>query len=103
MKTHPCRIRPMQVDDYEEMYSIWQRTDGIGLSESDEREAISSFLEPGFRALEMEQVYTPPSPLSLRWSLPSVRTRRDRAPFKISVRYRTATSNLKPFLFGPSR
>jgi putative acetyltransferase len=38
-------IRPMTIADYEEVLRLWQATDGVGLSESDEREAVAAFLE----------------------------------------------------------
>ena len=37
-------IREMDINDYSNVMSLWGRTKGIGLSESDERENISAFL-----------------------------------------------------------
>jgi ribosomal protein S18 acetylase RimI-like enzyme len=37
-------LRPMTIDDYEVVYSLWQSTPGIGLGESDQRNAIAAFL-----------------------------------------------------------
>lgn len=46
---HP-RIRPLRISDYREIHSLWERTEGIGLNESDSREAIGRYLRrnPGF-------------------------------------------------------
>ncbi len=38
-------IRLMTIDDYDEVYALWQASEGIGLSAADEREAIARFLE----------------------------------------------------------
>lgn len=38
-------IRIMTIDDYDEVYALWQASAGIGLSAADEREAIARFLE----------------------------------------------------------
>jgi putative acetyltransferase len=37
-------LRPMTLDDYEAVYDVWKATAGIGLSASDERDAIAVFL-----------------------------------------------------------
>jgi putative acetyltransferase len=44
------RIRQFRIADYGATYALWRRTEGIGLNESDTREAIRSFLNrnPGF-------------------------------------------------------
>lgn len=34
----------MTIEDYEEVYSIWSQTEGMGLSESDSEEEIGKFL-----------------------------------------------------------
>jgi putative acetyltransferase len=34
----------MNIDDYEEVYSLWQSSEGIGLSDADSRENLSVFL-----------------------------------------------------------
>lgn len=43
----------MLAHDYDRVYSLWKCTAGLGLSESDEREAIESFLlrNPGLSAV----------------------------------------------------
>ncbi len=38
-------IEPFDLDDYERVYSLWERTEGIGLSTADSKENISRFLE----------------------------------------------------------
>jgi ribosomal protein S18 acetylase RimI-like enzyme len=37
-------IRQMTMDDYEEVYRLWEKAEGISLEESDTREAISIYL-----------------------------------------------------------
>jgi putative acetyltransferase len=37
-------IRSMTIADFEAVLRLWQATEGVGLNESDEREAIASFL-----------------------------------------------------------
>lgn len=37
-------IREMNIDDYNDVISLWKRTEGIGLSEADDRENIKTFL-----------------------------------------------------------
>lgn len=37
-------IRPMTIADYEAVLNLWRQTEGVGLSQSDEREPIASFL-----------------------------------------------------------
>lgn len=46
-------IRPMQAADYDEVYSFWKLTEGIGLSKADSREGITVYLErnPGLSLL----------------------------------------------------
>lgn len=38
-------IREMTIEDYEQAYALWSATAGMGLSESDSKESIASFLE----------------------------------------------------------
>lgn len=47
------RIRPFLLDDYQAALALWQRTEGLGLNESDEAPAVARFLErnPGFSAV----------------------------------------------------
>jgi putative acetyltransferase len=42
----PCagRIRPFRIADYDEVLKLWRRSEGVGLNESDTREAIAAFL-----------------------------------------------------------
>lgn len=46
-------LRPLIIADYDAVYALWQQTEGIGLNESDTREAIAAFLErnPGLSAV----------------------------------------------------
>jgi ribosomal protein S18 acetylase RimI-like enzyme len=39
------RIEPMVIEDYDEVLRLWQTTDGMGLGESDSKEAIAFYLE----------------------------------------------------------
>jgi len=39
------KIQPMSIDDYDEVLCLWQRTEGVGLNESDTRSAINSHLK----------------------------------------------------------
>lgn len=43
-KMVPYRIRPMAIGDYDAVMALWRRTEGLGLDESDSREAIGAFL-----------------------------------------------------------
>ncbi|MFT3781242.1 MAG: GNAT family N-acetyltransferase [Nibricoccus sp.] len=38
-------LRPMTIADYEAAYALWAKTEGMGLGESDTREAITFFLD----------------------------------------------------------
>jgi putative acetyltransferase len=38
-------FRALKIDDYDAVYALWQQTEGMGLGESDTREAIAAFLE----------------------------------------------------------
>jgi N-acetylglutamate synthase len=38
-------ISPMTIESYNEVFALWQQTDGVGLSSADSRDAIHSFLE----------------------------------------------------------
>jgi ribosomal protein S18 acetylase RimI-like enzyme len=40
-----CAIKSMTLADYDEVLSLWQNAEGVGLSESDSRTAIGSFLK----------------------------------------------------------
>ncbi len=41
----PFRIRRLRIGDYSEVHALWKRTEGMGLGESDSREAIRRFLK----------------------------------------------------------
>jgi N-acetylglutamate synthase len=38
-------IREMSITDYDEVFTLWQRCEGIGLSDSDSRENIRRYLD----------------------------------------------------------
>jgi putative acetyltransferase len=38
-------LRPLTTSDYDVVYALWQKSEGMGLSDSDSREAIAAFLE----------------------------------------------------------
>jgi ribosomal protein S18 acetylase RimI-like enzyme len=40
-----CRLRPMQVSDYDAIFALWKSLPGMGLSVADERDNISTFLD----------------------------------------------------------
>lgn len=52
-------LRPMTIDDYEAVFTLWSETAGVGLNESDQRPAIAAFLDrnPGLSTVAVE----PPS------------------------------------------
>jgi N-acetylglutamate synthase len=39
------RIRPLRAADYDRVYAIWRSAEGVGLGESDGREAVGRFLK----------------------------------------------------------
>ena len=51
--TTRVRIRAFLASDYRSARDLWERTDGMGLNESDTEAAIASFLDrnPGFSAI----------------------------------------------------
>ena len=38
-------LRAMTIHDYPEVMSLWQQTEGVGLTESDSEEGIDAFLD----------------------------------------------------------
>lgn len=38
-------IQPFEISDYDEVFALWQASEGIGLGASDTREAIGAFLK----------------------------------------------------------
>lgn len=52
----PIDVRPMRAADYDEVLALWLRCEGIGLSDSDSREAIAAYLvrNPGMSAIARE-------------------------------------------------
>ena len=49
MRTSIC-IRPMTIEDYDQVRSVWERTEGMRIDESDSRSSIERYLKrnPGF-------------------------------------------------------
>jgi len=41
----PFPINVMQFDDYDEVLALWQRCEGVGITPSDSREAVQTFLD----------------------------------------------------------
>jgi len=38
-------LRTLTIDDYGAVFALWQQTEGMGLNDSDKREAIAAFLD----------------------------------------------------------
>jgi ribosomal protein S18 acetylase RimI-like enzyme len=53
-------IREMTIDDYEQVYALWENSEGIGLSDADSKEGIKRFLKCNpmlsFVAFEGDQI-----------------------------------------------
>jgi len=49
-------LREMTIDDYEVVFELWEKTEGIGLSDADSKEGIRSFLarNPGLSFVAVE-------------------------------------------------
>jgi putative acetyltransferase len=49
----PFELRAMSPDDHPRVLALWERSPGVGLSESDTREGVTTFLErnPGLSAV----------------------------------------------------
>jgi len=49
-------IRPMAIDDYDEVLALWRACEGIGLAGADSREGVAAFLEenPGFSLVALD-------------------------------------------------
>jgi putative acetyltransferase len=39
------KIKPMSIDDYDEVLRLWQNTEGMGLGESDARSSVAHYLD----------------------------------------------------------
>ena len=39
------QIEPMSIDDYDEVFALWQSAEGVGLGESDTRRAMAGYLK----------------------------------------------------------
>jgi ribosomal protein S18 acetylase RimI-like enzyme len=54
------QLREMTIADYEDVYAVWEASEGIGLSDADSKEGIKRFMERNpslsFIALDGEQV-----------------------------------------------
>ena len=42
-------IEPMTIDDYDEAVTLWDRCDGVGLSEGDDRQSLGRYLDRNHR------------------------------------------------------
>ena len=42
--TRDVEIHEMQISDYDEVYELWSKTSGVGLSDADKKENIEKFL-----------------------------------------------------------
>ena len=53
-------IRPMSIEDYEQAYTLWEKTEGIGLNDADKKENIQMYLDRNpklsFVALSQDQI-----------------------------------------------
>jgi len=45
MEAKELELRPLSLDDYEEVLSLWESSPGVGLSRADERQSLKSYLE----------------------------------------------------------
>jgi len=54
--TPPIRIESMTLEHHAEAYALWERAEGVGVSESDEYEPIGRYLErnPGLSCVALE-------------------------------------------------
>lgn len=52
----PMKIEPFQIDRYDEVYALWDRCSGVGLSSADERDQIAAYLarNPGLSFLAVD-------------------------------------------------
>lgn len=57
VRTSAVKLRAFRIGDYDEVFRLWQRTEGVGLNESDTRPAIASFLHrnPNLSFLAVKQ------------------------------------------------
>lgn len=44
MPASACTLRPLTVSDYDAVRALWEQSEGVGLSESDTRDAIAAYL-----------------------------------------------------------
>lgn len=56
-KASAVKVRAFRIGDYAEVLKLWQRTEGVGLNESDARPAIAAFLRrnPGLSFVAVKQ------------------------------------------------
>ena len=38
-------ILPFTIEDYDQVYALWQRCEGVGLSSADSRQSIAAYLD----------------------------------------------------------
>jgi N-acetylglutamate synthase len=52
-----CSIEPMTIADFDEVIALWKNSEGVGLNESDTREAIALYLErnPGLSLIARDR------------------------------------------------
>lgn len=57
-RDHACSILPFEFAAYEQVYNLWQRCEGVGLSSADSPEHIAAYLErnPGMSFLAVDGV-----------------------------------------------
>lgn len=41
----PIQIREMSIEDYQEVFTLWSQSEGVGLNEADSRENIAAYLD----------------------------------------------------------
>ncbi len=69
-------LKEMAMDGYDAVFALWQRTDGVGLSDAGARENIDNFLmrNPGFSFVARpakSPTHSPPANASCRCALPA--------------------------------
>lgn len=54
--SRPFLLRPFVLGDYDAVYDLWSRSEGVGLGDSDTRSAIAAYLErnPGMSAVAID-------------------------------------------------
>ena len=44
-QAHPASILPFTIEDYDQVYALWQSCEGVGLSGADRRQSIAAYLD----------------------------------------------------------